>query len=142
MSLDLQSARAIIASALSEATTLDLAPLAVVVLDAGGYMKACERQDGASNGRSDIAFAKAYGAISLGMGSRALMARSEVQPSFIVAVNGMLGGRLIPVPGGVLVRDETGQLVGAVGVSGDVSDNDERAAVAGIEATGLIAETG
>jgi uncharacterized protein GlcG (DUF336 family) len=142
MSLDLHSAKTIIASALSEAATLGFAPLAVVVVDAGGYVKASERQDGASNGRTDIAYAKAFGAITLGIGSRALMARSEAQPSFIVSVNGLLGGRLIPVPGGVLVRDEAGELIGAVGVSGDASDNDERAAVAGIEASGLTAETG
>ena len=142
MSLDLHAARTIVASALSEAQTLGLSPLAVVVLDAGGHMKACERQDGAANGRVDIAYAKAYGAITLGIGSRALMARGEAQPTFMAAVNGMLGGRLIPVPGGVLVRDEGGELIGAVGVSGDASDNDEQAAVAGIEAAGLRAETG
>ena len=89
-----------------------------------------------------IAHGKAFGAIGMGMGSRALMTRAEQQPSFIAAANAALGGALIPVPGGVLVRAADGSLIGAVGVTGDTSDNDETAAVAGIEAAGLIAVTG
>lgn len=140
--LSLDIARTIIAGTLGYAKTKGLAPLAVAVLDRGGHLKAFERADGSSNLRFEVAFGKANGALGLGVGSRALMARAEQQPAFIAAVNGALGGRLIPVPGGVLVRDGDGVLIGAVGVSGDTSDNDEAAAVAGIETAGFSAETG
>jgi uncharacterized protein GlcG (DUF336 family) len=101
---------------------------------------AAEREDGSSNKRFEIASGKAQGALALGMGSRALMARAEQQPYFIAAATAAVGGSLIPVPGGVLVRDTAGTLLGAVGVSGDTSDNDEAAAAAGIEAAGLHAQ--
>jgi uncharacterized protein GlcG (DUF336 family) len=140
--LTLARAREIIAAAFEQAATLGLGPLTVVVLDGGGHVKACERQDGSSNLRFEVAHGKAYGALGLGMGSRALMARAVDQPFFVAAVNGVFGGALVPVPGGVLVRDEDDRLVGAVGVSGDTSDNDEQAACAGIDAAGFTAETG
>jgi uncharacterized protein GlcG (DUF336 family) len=89
-----------------------------------------------------IAHAKAYGALALGLGSRALHKRAEEQPYFVSAVGALLGGDLVPVPGGVLVRSSEGHLVGAVGISGDTSDNDEAAAVAGIEAANLRPEVG
>jgi uncharacterized protein GlcG (DUF336 family) len=92
--------------------------------------------------RSRIAHGKANAAIQLGMGTRALMARAEQQAYFIQALNGLAGGDMIPVPGGVLIRDSAGQLLGAVGISGDTSDNDEQAALAGIEIAGLSADTG
>jgi uncharacterized protein GlcG (DUF336 family) len=113
--------------------------MTVVVLDAGGHLVAAEREDGSSNSRFEIAFGKAHGALALGMGSRSLMARAEQQPYFIAAVTAAIGGALVPVPGGVLVRDGDA-LVGAVGVSGDTSDNDETAAVAGVRAAGLVAQ--
>ena len=140
MSIDLQTARTIVGEALSAARAEGLKPLTVVVLDAGGHLVAAEREDGSSNKRFEIASGKAQGALALGMGSRALMARAEQQPYFIAAATAAVGGSLIPVPGGVLVRDTAGSLVGAVGVSGDTSDNDETAAVAGIEAAGLRAQ--
>jgi uncharacterized protein GlcG (DUF336 family) len=139
VSIDLQTARTIVGEALSAARAEGLKPLTVVVLDAGGHLVAAEREDGSSNKRFEIASGKAQGALALGMGSRALMARAEQQPYFIAAATSAIGGSLIPVPGGVLVRDTAGSLVGAVGVSGDTSDNDEIAAVAGIEAAGLRA---
>jgi uncharacterized protein GlcG (DUF336 family) len=117
-------------------------PLAVLVLDAGGHAVAFEREDGSSNLRFQVADGKAYGALGLGIGSRALFNRAQEQPYFVEAVNGAFGGRLIPVPGGVLVRDATATLIGAVGVSGDNSDNDEAAAIVGIEATGLVTDPG
>lgn len=141
-SIVLSEARTIIAKALEKRLESGMQPLAVVVLDAGGHVKAFEREDGASNLRFQVAHGKAFGALGLGMGSRALMERSQVAPSFIAAVNGAFGGALIPVPGGVLVRSADGELIGAVGVSGDNSDNDELAAVAGIIAAGFAAETG
>ncbi len=140
MSIDLQTARTIVGEALSAARAEGLKPLTVVVLDAGGHLVAAEREDGSSNKRFEIASGKAQGALALGMGSRSLMARAEQQPYFIAAATSAIGGSLIPVPGGVLVRDTAGSLVGAVGVSGDTSDNDEVAAVAGIEAAGLRAQ--
>jgi uncharacterized protein GlcG (DUF336 family) len=140
--ISLATARSMIATALSAAESEGLQPLSVVVLDAGGHVKAFERQDGASNLRFEVARGKAYGALGLGMGSRALMARAEQQPWFITSVNGAFGGSLVPVPGGVLVRTPEGELIGALGVSGDTSDNDERAAVAAIEAVGLVPDPG
>ena len=118
-------------------STEGLKPLTVVVLDAGGYVVAVEREDGSSNMRFEIARGKAFGALALGVGSRALMARAEAQPYFIAAAGAAIGGALVPVPGGVLVKDHEGRTLGAVGVSGDTSDNDEAAAVAGISAVGL-----
>ena len=140
MSLTLDTARSIIAGARAHGSQAGFKPLTVVVLDAGGHVVAVEREDGASMSRFEIGFGKAYGALSLGMGSRSIMGRAEQQAYFIAAVTSAVGGALVPVPGGVLVRDEGGDLLGAVGVTGDTSDNDEAAAVAGIEGAGLTAQ--
>ena len=139
-SIALETARTIIAGARAHGSSAGLKPLTVVVLDAGGHVVAVEREDGSSMKRFEIAFGKAYGALSLGMGSRSIMGRAEQQPYFVAAVTAAIGGSLVPVPGGVLVQDAAGTLLGAVGVSGDSSDNDEAAAVAGIEAAGLVAQ--
>lgn len=130
-------ARTIIRQALAHGKDAGFKPLSVVVLDAGGHVKAFERQDGAAPGRFAIAHGKAYGAVMLGMPGSAQMARAEAQPYFMAAVNGVYGGQVIPVPGGVLLRDKRGSVIGAVGVTGDTSDNDVLAAMAGIEAAGL-----
>ena len=140
MSVDLETARRMIAAARAFGAERSFKPLTVVVLDAGGHVVASEREDGASNKRFEIAFGKAHGALAVGLGSRALMARAEAQPYFVAAVTSAIGGALIPVPGGVLVRDASGTLLGAVGVSGDTSDNDESAALAGIEAAHLVGQ--
>ncbi|KRE78691.1 GlcG/HbpS family heme-binding protein [Arthrobacter sp. Soil763] len=140
MNLTLASAQSIIADALAAGAQHGFKPLTVVVLDAGGHLLAAARQDGASNNRFEIAQGKAYGALALGMGSRAIMERAEQQAYFIAAATAALGGRLIPVPGGVLVRDQDGSVIGAVGISGDSSDNDETAATTAIEAAGLTAQ--
>jgi uncharacterized protein GlcG (DUF336 family) len=137
MSLTLERAREIISATRAEAGRAGFKPITVAVLDAGGHVIAVEREDGSSNSRFEIAYGKAHGALALGMGSRALMARAEQQPYFIAAATSAIGGALVPVPGGVLVRD-AGTLIGAVGVSGDASDNDEAAAIAGIRAAGLV----
>lgn len=142
MSIGLETARTIVATARSSVAGNKVKPLTVVVLDAGGYVVAAEREDGSSIGRFDLAFGKAYGALSLGIGSRSIMARAEQQPYFVAAATAAVGGKLVPVPGGVLMRDGTGTIVGAVGVSGDSSDNDEMAAVAGIVSVDLIADVG
>ncbi|MEL6451029.1 MAG: heme-binding protein [Pseudomonadota bacterium] len=140
MSISLSKARTIIRKALEKGREMELKPLSVVVLDAGGHVQAFEREDGAAPGRFAIAHGKAYGAIMLGMAGRAQMARAEAQAYFMASVNGVFGGQVIPVPGGVLVRDKKGVVIGAVGVTGDTSDNDAAAAVAGIEAVSLTAE--
>ena len=140
--MNLEVAGTIVAAARAHGRTAGFAPLSVVVLDAGGHVTAFEREDGASNKRFEIAHGKAHGALALGIGSRALMARAEQQPYFVAAATAAIGGALVPVPGGVLVRDADGTTLGAVGVSGDSSDNDEAAAVAGIDAAGLSAVTG
>ena len=138
--ITLRKARAIIRGTLAKAREMELKPLSVVVLDTGGNVKAFEREDGASPGRFMIAHGKAYGSVMLGMAGRAQLARAEAQPFFMGAVNGVFGGQVVPVPGGVLLRDAKGKLIGAIGVTGDTSDNDAAAAIAGIETAGLVAE--
>jgi len=140
--ISLQEVRTIIVGTLGKGREMGLKPLSVCVLDAGGHLKAFEREDGASNLRFNIAHGKANGALGMGLGSRALMGRAETQAYFILAANGALGGALIPVPGGVLIKDRQGTIVGAVGVTGDSSDNDEIVAMAGIEAAGYLADPG
>ena len=140
MTLTLDAARQIVEAARAAGRHHGLKPLTVVVLDAGGHVLAAEREDGSSNKRFEIAFGKAHGALSLGQGSRGLMARAEQQPYFVTAAALAVGGALVPVPGGVLVRDTDGRLIGAVGVTGDTSDRDELAAVAGVEGSGLTAQ--
>lgn len=140
MTLGLAKARVIIRKALAHGAEAQMKPLSVIVLDAGGNVLAFERSDGASPGRFAIAHGKAYGSIMLGMAGRAQMARAESQAYFMAAVNGVYGGAVIPVPGGVLIRDKKGNVIGAVGVTGDSSDNDAAAAEAGIAAAGYTAE--
>lgn len=138
--ISMNRARTMIRKALAKGRELELKPLAVVVLDAGGHVKAFEREDGTAPGRFEIARAKAYGAVMLGMAGTAQMARAEQQAYFMAAVNGVYGGQVIPVPGGVLVRDKRGVVIGAVGVTGDTSDNDAICAAFGIEAANLTPE--
>jgi uncharacterized protein GlcG (DUF336 family) len=140
--LTLDTARKILDAALAKVIEMKLKPMAITVLDARGCVKASIAQDGTSLMRGEVAHGKAYGALAMGLGSRALFKRAEEQPFFIDAVNTMARGALIPVPGGVLIQDQSGGLLGAVGISGDTSDNDEIACVAGIEAAGLKASTG
>ena len=138
--LTLRKAKIIIRKALEKGKELGFKPLSVAVLDAGGHLIAFERSDGAAPGRVAIATGKAYGAVMLGMAGREQMARAEQQAYFMQAVNGALQGQVVPVPGGVLIRDAKLNVVGAVGVTGDLSDNDEICAIAGVEATNLTAE--
>lgn len=133
-------ARTIIRKTMAKGEEMGFKPLSVVVLDTGGHVKAFERADGASPGRFGIAQGKAYGAIMLGMPGSAQMARAEQQAYFMAAVNGVYGGQVVPVPGGILVHDKRGNLVGAIGVTGDTSDNDVIAGLAGLEAAGLTGE--
>jgi len=142
MDLTLADAKIIIEHTLAAQAKNSFKPMAVVVLGRAGTIKASESQDGTSLLRPKVAHGKAYGAISVGLGSRALFERAKKEPFFIDAVNSLCDGALVPVPGGVLVRNKDGKLAGAVGVTGDTSDNDELCAVAGIEAAGYKADTG
>ena len=140
-SLTLEQAQTIVAAALHHAREKGFQPLAVVVLDARGVLKAFAAEDGTSLRREEIARGKAHGAMAFGLGSRALAKRAADQPSFIAAVTHAVGGSLVPVPGGVLIRSGK-EIVGAVGISGDNSDNDEASALAGIAAAGLTGDPG
>ena len=139
--LTLDQASTIVDAALRHGREAGLAPLSVAVLDAGGHLVAFKREDRSGILRFDISFGKAWGALGMGMGSRALAGRADTQPSFFAAIATASGGRVVPVPGGVLIED-AGETVGAVGISGDLSDKDEACCVAGIEAAGLKARTG
>ncbi|MEM9426072.1 MAG: heme-binding protein [Pseudomonadota bacterium] len=138
--ISLSKARSIVRGILKKGREMELKPLSVVVLDTGGHLKAFEREDGASPGRFEIARGKAYGVVMTGMTGSALMQRAEDQAYFVAALNGAFGGQVVPVPGGVLVRDSRDRVIGAVGVTGDTSDNDAAAALAGIEAAGLTGD--
>ena len=140
MELNLAKAQTAITAALAHAREKSLAPMAVVVLDARGVLKAFAAEDGTSLRRADIAIGKAYGALSMGVGSRTLGQRAEERPLFIAAVTHAVGGSLIPVAGGVLVRGDDNSIIGAIGASGDTSDNDEAVVLAGLAAAGLIAD--
>lgn len=144
MRLTLAQARTILDAALAKAADLKLKPLAVSVLDDRGALIAFAAQDGTSLMRGDVARGKAYGALALGMGSRAIFKRAQDpgQAPFVNAVNTLAGGAIVPVPGGVLMRDASSAVLGAVGISGDTSDNDEACALAGIAAAGLTGDTG
>ncbi len=137
--LTLAQAQTIVTAALAHARANKFAPMGVVVLDARGVLKAYAAEDGTSLRRSDIAIGKAHGALAMGVGSRTLGKRAEERPHFVAAVTHAVGGSLIPVAGGVLIKGEGG-FIGAVGVTGDTSDNDEAAALAGIAAAGLTAD--
>lgn len=137
--LTLKKANQIIHGSLLKARQLNLAPLTVVVLDENGFLKAMQREDGATFLKQDIAIAKAWGAVNMGMSSRSLAVMAEQRPAFMNALIDIAGGKVMPAPGGVLIRDEDNHIIGSVGISGDVSDQDERSAVAGIKEAGLIA---
>ena len=143
--ITLQQATTVVEAALRKGRETGCAPLAVAVLDDGGHLKAFAREDGAGIIRPQIAVGKAWGALGMGMGSRALARRVAEQPQqapFFAALNAMSDGRVVPAPGGVLIRDGAGTVIGAVGISGDVSDKDEACALAGIEAAKLAGDTG
>ncbi len=140
--ITLQQAQAIVAGALAYARSEKLLPLLVLVLDSRAAPKVCLAEDGASRSRWDIAHGKANGALAMGLGSRTLAKRAREAPSFFASLSTVVAGGLVAGPGGVLVRDAAGAIIGAVGISGDIGDNDERAAIAGIEAAGLTADGG
>lgn len=138
----LAQASTIVDMALKKGRETNSAPLTVAVLDAGGHLVAFKREDKSGILRFDIAFGKAWGALGMGFGSRNLFGRAAQNPGFFTALAAASGGRLVPNPGGVLIRDAAGDIVGCVGISGDTSDRDELCAIAGIEAAGLKADAG
>jgi uncharacterized protein GlcG (DUF336 family) len=140
--LTLDQATVIVDAALARGCELRLQPLTVSVLDPGGHLVCVKREDGSGILRPQIASGKAWGALGMGFGSRELARRAAGNPVFFDALSGASGGRVVPVPGGVLIRSTDGELLGAVGVSGDTSDNDEVCAVHGVERAGLVADTG
>jgi uncharacterized protein GlcG (DUF336 family) len=142
MSITLAQASTIVDVALKKARDSNLAPLTVAVLDAGGHLVAFKREDKSGILRFDIAFGKAWGALGMGFGSRTLASRAAKTPQFFTMLAAASGGRMVTNPGGVLIKDASGTIVGACGISGDISDKDEMCAVAGIEAAGLKADPG
>lgn len=140
--LTLSVADQIVDKAMEKGRELKLAPLTVIVLDAGGHTKVLKREDGSSLLRPEIAMGKAWGTLGMGFGGRDLARRAAKVPVFFGALSDMSGGRMVPVPGGVLIRSDSGDILGAVGVTGDTSENDEICAVHGIRSAGLAPDTG
>ncbi|WP_312931441.1 heme-binding protein [Pseudomonas sp.] len=140
--LTLNAAVSLVTAALAAGRAIDAAPLTVAILDAGGHLLTLQREDGASLIRPEIAIGKAWGAVALGKGSRLLALDAQQRPTFFAALNGLGERPVVPVPGGVLIRDADGKVLGAVGISGDTSDIDEQCAISAIEAVGLKADAG
>lgn len=140
--LTLQAASLIADRSLERGRELGFAPLTVAVLDAGGQLKVLKRGDGASLLRPEIATGKAWGVLGMGFGGRELARRAAKMPMFFGALSDLAGGKMVPVPGGVLIRSAAGEILGAVGISGDASENDEVCAVHGITVAGLVPDTG
>ena len=141
-SVSLEAASIIVDRALAKGRAMSFRPLAVAVLDPRGCLKAYKAEDGTSLMRLDIAFGKAWGALGMGFGTRELQRRAEAYNMFFNSLQAMSGGKIVPAPGGVLIRNAAGLIVGAVGVSGDASDNDELCGIEGIVAAGLKPDTG
>jgi uncharacterized protein GlcG (DUF336 family) len=141
-SVTLAQASVIVDKALEHGRSLKLKPLTVAVLDAGGHLVALKREDESSLLRPQIAQGKAWGVLGMGFGGREFARRAAAAPAFIGALADASGGRIIPVAGGVLIRSAAGAVIGSVGISGDVSEQDEACAVHGIGAAGLVADTG
>ena len=138
--LTLAKAQTAVNAALAFSREKKFNPMAVCVLDALGVLKAYAAEDGTALRRADIAIGKAYGALAMGVGSKTLGVRAVERPHFIGAVNGAIGGSMIPVAGGVLIRGSDNSIIGCIGTTGDTSDNDDLAARAGLEAAGLKAD--
>ena len=140
--LTLAQASIIVDKALEHGRTAKFKPLAVAVLDAGGHLLAFKREDGASILRPQIAQGKAWGTLGMGFGGREFARRVQTGAVFLNALMVASEGRVVPAPGGVLIRAADHSIIGAVGISGDTSENDEACAVAGIKSVGLAPDTG
>ena len=140
--LSLEVADRIVDAALVAAREQGYPPMAVVVLDAGGHVLVAKRDERAAIGRVEIAMGKAHGCLAMGFGGRELARRAEAVPQFFTAIGALLPHGMVPVAGGVLIRDSSAGVVGSVGISGGTSDEDDVCAVAGIHAAGLVPDTG
>jgi uncharacterized protein GlcG (DUF336 family) len=140
--LTLRAASLIADASLEKGRELGFAPLTVAVLDAGGQLKVLKRDDGASLLRPEIAMGKAWGVLGMGFGGRELARRAAKMQMFFGALSDLANGKMVPVPGGVLIRSASGEILGSAGISGDASENDEICAVHGIRAAGLVPDTG
>lgn len=141
-SITLMQADAMADRALEKGRAMNFQPLTVAILDAGGHLVVLKRADNSSLLRPDIAIGKAWGALGMGFGGRELARRAEKVPSFFTALNAMSGGRMVPVAGGALIRDTDGAILGAIGISGDTSDNDEICLIGAVQSQNLIPDTG
>jgi uncharacterized protein GlcG (DUF336 family) len=141
-SIDLETATNIVDAAIAKGREMEFEPLTVVVLDDSGIMKTMKREDGASLMRPDIAMGKAWGCLGFGFGGRVIAGRAETTPGFVNALIEMSGGRIVASPGGVLIKNGDGMIIGAIGITGDTGENDEICAIAGVEAVGLTADPG
>jgi uncharacterized protein GlcG (DUF336 family) len=140
--LTLAVADRMVDAALSEGARLGLQPLCVAVLDGGGHLLALKRDERASLLRPQIASGKASSVLGMGFGGRELARRAERMPAFFGALSDLAGGNMLPVPGGVLIRAASGDILGAIGISGDTSDNDELCALAAVAGAGLVGDGG
>ena len=140
MSLTLKQANSIIEAALAKAREMKIKPLSVVVLDDSGNVKAAQREDGASMFRFDVAQGKAWASVAMGASSRALAKRAKDNPNFFITLAATAGGKFLPQTGGVLIRDDAGQIIGAAGASGGTGEEDEAVCAHGIERAGLVAD--
>ena len=138
--LPLSAASTIVDAALAAGRAAGMAPLTVAVLDAGGHLVALKREDGSGILRPEIAIGKAWGALGMGQSSRAIRDRLHENPAFLNALAAASGGRFVAAPGGVLITDAAGDVVGAVGISGDRSEKDEYCAILGVRAAGYASD--
>lgn len=140
--LTLKVAENIVEAAFNEGRARGFSPLCIVVLDAGGHTLVLKRDERAAISRPEIATAKAAGCLGMGFGGREIARRAQAVPAFFAGLNVIFPKGILAVPGGVLIRNEDGILLGAIGISGDTAENDEICAVAGIIAAGLKEDTG
>jgi uncharacterized protein GlcG (DUF336 family) len=138
----LEQADRIADAALQKGREMGFAPLTVAILDAGGHLVVLKRDDNSSLMRPELAMAKAWGVLGMGFGGRELARRSQKQPIFFAALNSISDGRMAPVPGGALIRDAAGHIIGSIGISGDTSDNDEICLIPAVRSVGLTVDTG
>jgi len=138
--LTLKQANVIIEKALEKAREMKIKPLSVVVLDDAGNVRSAQREDGASMFRFDVALGKAWASVAMGVSSRALLKRAKDNPNFFITLAATAKGKFLPQTGGVLIKSDKGEILGAAGASGGTGEEDEAACVAGIEAAGLAAD--
>jgi uncharacterized protein GlcG (DUF336 family) len=138
----LEQADRIADEALKQGRERGFAPLTVAIMDAGGHLVVLKRADRSGIMRPQLAMAKAWGVLGMGLGGRELARRAQGAPAFFAALNTISEGRIAPVAGGALIRDAAGNVIGSIGISGDTSDNDELCLIPAVRAAGLTPDTG